>query len=77
MEINDDGSMKGKTFSGDRYDGPRPQQREGDTYADYRDRVDKAVKLGFHLGDLSWSEWSDYCMGSGQYEGVDSNTRIS
>lgn len=76
MEILSDGSIKGKTFSGDKYTGERPSPRSGETYAQYRERVKICIAHGFHLGDLGGYAWSCYCMGSGQYEGVDSDTRI-
>lgn len=40
-----------------------PKSKSSDeTYGQYRNRVDEDyVKKGFHLGDLSWSDWSDYC----------------
>jgi hypothetical protein len=28
---------------------------------DYRDRVKKLEKEGFHLGDLNWEDWQFYC----------------
>ncbi len=74
--INEDGSVEGETFSGPNYKGSYPRIQSGDTYADYHERVNKAVENGFHKGDLSWSDWTTYCMGSGQYDGVDSNDKI-
>lgn len=78
MELNDDGSMVGKTFSGDKYTGPFPSPKYGgrETLRDYRARVDEAVAQGFHLGDLGNESWTLYCMGSGSFEGVDSNSLI-
>jgi hypothetical protein len=70
--INKDGSVQGETFTkvpGIEY--PYPQSGE-ETYADYHDRVEKLREQGFHLGDLGWSDYQTYCMGSGYYEGVDS-----
>lgn len=72
MEINNDGSLVGQTFSGDKYKGEYPSPKYGEeTYEQYRHRVDECKKNGFHLGDLSWSDWDLYCKGSGMYEGVD------
>lgn len=71
MGILPDGSVKGKTFSGEAYKGGYPTPQRGETYADYHERVAKAVEQGFHLGDLGWGDYQTYCMGSGQYEGAD------
>ena len=71
-KILSDGSVEGETFSGNNYKGGYPYPKSGETYRNYRERVDKLVKEGFDLGDLSWSDWGKYCMGSGSYEGVDS-----
>ena len=77
MELNSDGSMAGKTFSGmNGYVGEHPRPISGETYAQYRERVQVCVSKGFHLGDLSQTNWRYYCMGSGHYEGVSSNDRI-
>jgi hypothetical protein len=72
MKLNDDGSMVGKTFSGENYKGEYPSPKEGkETYEDYYNRVQLLKKEGFHLGDLSWNDWETYCLGSpgggGQY----------
>lgn len=75
-EINSDGSMVGKSFSGDNYTGEHPRPKDGETYRQYRKRCDEAVKNGFHLGDLSWSNWDKYCMGSGSYDDFDADTRF-
>lgn len=75
-DILSDGSVEGKTFSGPKYTGEHPRPQEGDTYKSYRERVDKAKEEGFDLGDLSWGDWQTYCMGSGNYEGVDANETI-
>ncbi len=75
-KILDDGSVEGETFSGENYKGGYPHPQDGETYRDYRERVDKLKEQGFHLGDLSWSDWGTYCMGSGSYEGVDSYWKI-
>lgn len=72
MKINNDGSIQGQTFSGEDYKGEYPRPIEGETYRNYHERVEKCVEQGFHLGDLSWSDWQDYCMGSGNFEGVSS-----
>lgn len=68
MELNSDGTMVGMSFTKqdigrDIYVTP-PDDRE--TYRAYKARVDKAVEEGFHLGDLSFSEWQTYCIGGGQ-----------
>lgn len=80
QEINEDGSMVGITFTekfnGGKYTKGVPQPQDGDTYSDYRKRVDEAVKKGFHLGDMGNTNWTNYCMGSGSYEGVNSNNLI-
>jgi hypothetical protein len=76
MEINNDGTMKNETFSGVKYKGDFPYPNENDTYASYRKRVDEAKEKGFHLGDLSNSNWTYYCMGSGSYDDVNENTKI-
>lgn len=34
-----------------------------ETLGEYRKRVDEVVVQGFHRGDLTWSQWSDYCDG--------------
>lgn len=39
-------------------------------------KLKKLKSEGFHLGDLSWSDYQTYCMGSGYYDGFDSNTKI-
>ena len=75
-KILDDGSVEGQTFSGDKYTGDYPSPKKGETYADYRARVDQARTQGFHPGDLSDSDWITYCKGSGQYDDFDSNTVI-
>lgn len=76
MKINEDGSVKGQTFSGKKYEGEYPSPRSGETFSSYRRRVDKCKEKGFHLGDLSWGDWQTYCMGSGHFEGVDSESKI-
>lgn len=76
MEILNDGSVKGKTFSCEDYKGGYPKPKIGDTYSDYHNRVKKHVELGFHLGDLSWGDYNKYCMGSGHYDNFDSNQSI-
>lgn len=76
MNILDDGSVEGQTFSGDNYKGEKPYPKSGETYAQYRARAKEAVQKGFHLGDLDDYAWECYCMGSGNYEGVDSNDKI-
>lgn len=70
-KILPDGSVQGKTFSGDNYNGKYPTQKEGQTYKEYYELVEECKKNGFHLGDLSWSDYYDYIYGSpaggGQY----------
>lgn len=64
MELNEDGSMKGKTFSGENYKGEHPRPKVGkETYSQYYDRVELASKNGFHKGDLSWGNYHSYCLG--------------
>ena len=77
MKILSDGSVEGQTFSGSNYKGQYPTPKSGETYARYRARVKACVEQGFHLGDLGGSDWQTYCMGSGQYDGVDSETIIT
>jgi hypothetical protein len=72
MKILPDGSVEGQTFSGDKYKGEYPSPKDGEeTYEEYYQRVKKCISEGFHLGDLSWDDWSTYCMGGpgggGQY----------
>lgn len=76
MNILPDGSVEGKTFSGDKYKGEYPSPMSGETYADYHERVNKLKEQGFHLGDLGWGDYQTYCMGSGQYDGADAYARI-
>lgn len=68
LELNPDGSMVGTTFTkrdtGKNMEYPRPNS--GESYRQYRKRVDALVKEGFHLGDLGFSDWSNYCTGGGQ-----------
>lgn len=68
IELNPDGSMIGTTFtresSGKHI--PSPHPNSGESYRQYRKRVDELVKEGFHLGDLSFSNWHNYCVGGGQ-----------
>lgn len=63
-KILNDGSVEGETFSG-KYKGDYPSPLYGkETYRQYKDRIDKEYKPnGFHLGDLSWSDWDTYCKG--------------
>lgn len=63
MKILNDGSVEGQTFSGDKYEGDYPIPEEGETYSEYHMRVEILVKEGFHLGDLSWTDWETYCKG--------------
>lgn len=73
-QIYPDGSVEGG-FS--KVDLPYPRPKHGvESFRQYRARVDKLVEQGFHLGDLGWTDWGYYCMGSGQFEGVDSNDII-
>ncbi len=65
MEILEDGSIKGRTFSGDKYKGEYPSPKEGkETYQEYYERCKECNMKGFHLGDLSWSDYRTYCLGS-------------
>lgn len=68
MKLNPDGSIEGRTFTEDSC-GKKicvaPPSRS-ETYVDYKKRVDAAVEVGFHLGDLSFSEWQTYCIAGGQ-----------
>lgn len=76
-EIQDDGSVKGKTFSGPGYKGEYPSPRYGkETYAEYHARVAEARDNGFHPGDLNQGDWTIYCMGSGVYEGANADATI-
>lgn len=63
--INPDGSINGKTFSGPNYSGefPHPKYNQ-ETYSQFFQRVENLKQNGFHLGDLSWTEWDIYCKGS-------------
>lgn len=65
MEINEDGSIKGQTFSGEKFTLPYPRPKYNEeTYGDYYNRVQKlVVEHKFHLGDLSWCDWGIYCRG--------------
>lgn len=76
MEILNDGSIKGKSFSGKEYKGDYPSPKIGETYSDYHNRVRNHVELGLHLGDLSWGDYNTYCKGSGNYDNFDSNQSI-
>jgi hypothetical protein len=72
IKLNIDGSMVGKSFSGDNYKGGYPSPNDGkETYEQYYKRVEVLSKEGFHKGDLSWDDWYTYCLGSpgggGQY----------
>ena len=65
LELKDDGSMIGKTFSGDEYSGGYPHICEGEHWEHYHSRVETDfVSKGFHLGDLSWSDYYFYCDGT-------------
>mgnify|MGYP000087664320 CR=1 FL=1 len=65
MIINPDGSIEGQTFSGPDYKGDYPTPRYGqETYREYHQRVKNLKEEGFHLGDLTWNHWRDYCYGS-------------
>lgn len=65
MEINQDGSIQGKTFSGENYKGEFPSPKYGDeTYKEFYERVQECKKNGFHLGDLSFDDYTVYCYGS-------------
>ena len=77
-KINKDGSIEGKTFSGDKFKGQYPTPRYGtETYREYRTRVRLlADEEHFNVGDLSWSDWDIYCKGSGSYDGFDADLII-
>ena len=68
IEILEDGSMKGKTFSGEKFKGNYPHPKQNETYGEYKQRVDNLKKEGFHLGDLSWRDYDIYCIGYGYQE---------
>jgi hypothetical protein len=73
--IYEDGSIEGGFSENKNISYPRPQP--GETYRNYRARVSALVAQGFHLGDLGWSDYITYCKGSGSYDGVDADTKIS
>lgn len=73
MNIDDQGNPAGGFSKVKLY--PSPNHGK-ETYREYRERVDRLVEQGFHLGDLSWDDWISYCKGSGQYEGVDDNWKV-
>lgn len=58
------------------YTGLYPAPLETETYANYRKRVDNCKREGFHLGDLDWDDWRYYCMGSGEYNGINPDDLI-
>lgn len=71
-KILSDDSIEGKTYSGKKYKGNYPVPDDGkETYKEFYNRVEACKKKGFHLGDLSWSDWHTYCLGcpggGGQY----------
>lgn len=76
MELNNDGSMKGRTFSGDNYKGEHPTPKHDETYKEYRERVNQCRDKGFHLGDLSWQDWESYCIGAGYHESISEHDKI-
>lgn len=62
MKILEDGSVESQTFSGPNYKGEYPSPKEGEeTYEEYYERCQVLKDQGFHLGDLSWSDWQYYC----------------
>jgi len=64
-KILSDGSIDGKTFSGEKYKGEYPSPNDGkETYKEYYNRVEACRIKGFHLGDLDWDNWHAYCLGS-------------
>ena len=75
MEILEDGSVKGQTFSGENFKGKYPHPMQNETYYQYKLRVDNLKKEGFHLGDLSWRDYDIYCVGYG-YQNIDKNDLI-
>lgn len=76
MELNSDGTMVGKSFSGKSYTGGYPRPQEGDTYESYHLRVKECVSKGFHLGDLSFADYSSYCVGFGYDPEISKNELI-
>lgn len=63
-EIMADGSKYGETFSGEEYKGGYPHRIEGEHFEKYQERIEKDyVSKGFHLGDLSCSDYFFYCGG--------------
>lgn len=75
MEINEDGSIKGELFT--KSDVPYPHPKRGrETLSEYHTRVNELAEQGFHKGDLSWPDYTLWCMGSGQYEGANENAII-
>ena len=76
-DILSDGSVEGQTFSGDKYTGPYPSPKYGkETYSDYYNRINQLKEQGFHLGDLSWSDWGTYCAGSPYHDSYLQNNII-
>lgn len=69
------GSIEGVTFSKVSIEYPRPKPGQ-ETFAQYHQRVQDAVEDGFHLGDLSWPDYTTYCKGSGVYEGANCDDTI-
>lgn len=69
MNILPDGSVEGQKFT--KTDCPYPHPLKGqETYSEYHERVNKlSEEKGFHKGDLTWDDYTLWCMGSGQYAG--------
>lgn len=76
MQINEDGSMQGESFTKTpdiTYPTPKIGQ---ETYRQYRKRVEELSKAGFHMGDLTWPDYEVYCKGSGMYDNFNADTII-
>lgn len=62
MKINNDGSVEGQTFSGEKYTYGYPHPKSDESPEEYQERVDTEYRpKGFSLGDLSWPYWHYYC----------------
>ena len=64
-DILNDGSVEGESFTKNN-ECPFPESiGDYETFGEYKERVDKLVKEhDFHLGDLGWGAWHDYCRGN-------------
>ena len=57
------------------YSGGYLRAQQGESYADYRSRVNsKFVSEGFDVGDLTPKDYFYYCAGSGAHEGINTAT---